>query len=151
MRVVAASVFLGALLAGAGALAGESSCNVDNRLGLRVIRCDEDPVVTSAAMARAQAACAELPAEDQADCTDAIAQAFALRRESMIRRGLRAGWGTDAIASRYGASAAEIAKVEADMAPRARSVDPEAQARAAEERLAAEREIEEWRLLEGLR
>ena len=41
MRVVAASVFLGGLLASAGALAGDSSCSVDNRLGLRLIQCDE--------------------------------------------------------------------------------------------------------------
>jgi len=150
MRVVAASVFLGALLAAGGASAEESACHVDSTLGRRVVRCDEDPATMNEAMARAQAPCGELLAEDQASCIEAIAESFALRRESMIRRAVRVGWGTDAIMSRYGASDQEVQRVQAEMAPRVSVVDPEAQARAAEERQAIERELEEWRLQEGL-
>jgi hypothetical protein len=52
----------------------------------------------------------------------------------------------DAIASRTGASPEEIERLRAEMAPRASEVDGEALARAAEERLAIEQELEAWRV-----
>ena len=146
MRIALGGAVLGALLAATETLAEASSCRVELPLGVRVIVCDEDPAVIQDAMARAQAPCAELPGEDRGSCYEAVAESFALRRESMIRRALRAGAAVDAIASRYGASPEEVQQIQAEMAPRASEVDPEAQARAAEELRAIERELEAWRL-----
>jgi hypothetical protein len=137
---------LASFLAVAGASAEESTCRVEQRRGLRVIECDEGPAATDEAMARAQASCLELAVEDQPGCNEAVAETFRLRRESMVRRALRAGWGTDAIVSRYGSSPEEVAEIQAEMAPRTTELDPEAQARAAEELRAIEQELEAWRV-----
>jgi len=133
-------------LLAAGASAEESTCRVEQRLGLRVIECDEDPAANAEAVARAQATCLELAAEDQPSCYEAIAESFVLRREAMVRRALRAGWGVDAIVSRYGSSPEEVEQIQAAMAPRTTEVDPDAQARAVEELQAIEREMETWLL-----
>lgn len=140
------AVVVASLLAPAGASAEESTCRVEQRFGLRVVECDEDPAATNEAMARAQGACLELGVEDQPSCYEAVAESFTLRREAMVRRALRAGWGTDAIVSRYGSSPEEVEQIQERMAPREIAVDPEAQARAAEELRAVEQELEDWRL-----
>ena len=146
VRITLGVVVLVTLLAPAGASAEESTCRVEQRLGLRVIHCDEGPAATDEAMARAQATCLDLAPEDQPSCTEAVAESFALRREAMVRRALRAGWATDAIVSRYGSSPEAIEQLRAELAPRGSEVDPEARARAAEELQAIEQELEAWRV-----
>jgi hypothetical protein len=150
MRPALVLVLLMGLLGPGGSSAQGSTCSVELRQAgikkFRMIRCDEDPAAMNDAILRARAACKELPAENQPGCFEAVADSFELRREAMMRRALREGATAEAVADRYGASLAEVERLQAEMPPRESEVDSEAQARAAEELRAVERDLQDWLL-----
>jgi hypothetical protein len=135
-------------------VSADDSCEVRVRQigakSVRVVHCDEDPATIDAAIDRAQASCDELPGETRLECLDAIAASFALRHQSMIRRALREGGTSEAVADHYGASVEEVEQIRAEMAPPERTIDAEAEASRAAARELAERDFLELMAREGL-